>query len=134
MRNRHRRRGAAFPRGAWKSGIESFQIDGAPHASLVLIAALSLPARADDWFAQRSPVLDLYHHLHSHPETVYHKPETSERLPPELQAAGAEVTTGVGKFGVVGVLKNGPGPTVLVRSDLDASPSSRPRDCRSPAP
>ena len=40
----------------------------------------------------------------------------------ELKNAGAEVTTGVGKLGVVGIIKNGPGKTVLVRSDLDALP------------
>ncbi len=40
----------------------------------------------------------------------------------ELKQVGAEVTTGVGKLGVVGLLKNGPGPTVLIRTDLDALP------------
>ncbi len=91
-------------------------------AALILLL-LTPPARGDDWFTKQSPsLLDLYHHLHSHPELSYHEAETSKRIAEELRGAGAEVTTGVGKFGVVGVLKNGDGPVVLVRSDLDALP------------
>ena len=48
--------------------------------------------------------------------------ETSQRMAEELRKAGADVTTGVGKLGVVGVLKNGEGPVVLVRTDMDALP------------
>lgn len=64
----------------------------------------------------------LYRHLHSHPELSFHEAETSKRIADELRAIGVETTTGVGKFGVVGVLKNGPGPVLLLRSDLDALP------------
>ena len=64
-------------------------------------------------------------HLHSHPELSFQEVETARRIAEELRKAGAEVTTGVGKHGVVGVLKNGPGPTVLVRTDLDALPVDR---------
>ena len=45
-----------------------------------------------------------------------------QRIAEELTKAGAKVTTGVGKLGVVGVLENGPGPVVLVRTDMDALP------------
>ena len=80
-------------------------------------------ARGDEWFSKQSPaLLALYQQLHSHPELSFHEAETSKRIAEELRQAGAEVTAGVGKFGVVGVLKNGEGPVVLVRSDLDALP------------
>jgi len=64
----------------------------------------------------------LYKHLHAHPELSLQERETAARLAGELKALGLEVTTGVGGHGVVGVLKNGPGPTVMVRTDLDALP------------
>jgi hippurate hydrolase len=64
----------------------------------------------------------LYRHLHSHPELSFREEETARRIAAELRKTGADVTTGVGKLGVVGVLKNGSGPTVLVRTDLDALP------------
>jgi len=66
--------------------------------------------------------LGLYKHLHAHPELSNHEYETSERMAEELRKAGAEVTTKVGKLGVVGVLKNGTGPVVLIRTDMDALP------------
>jgi hippurate hydrolase len=64
----------------------------------------------------------LYKDLHSHPELSLMEVRTAARLAKELQALGFAVTTGVGGTGVVGILKNGPGPTVLVRTDLDALP------------
>lgn len=72
---------------------------------------------------QEYPKLEaLYQHLHSHPELSLKEEKTSARIAEELRSAGLEVTTGVGGFGVVGVLKNGSGPTVLVRADMDALP------------
>src|SRR5262245_51198674 len=64
----------------------------------------------------------LYKHLHSHPELSLQERETAARMAKELSALGFEVTSGVGGTGVVGLLKNGPGPIVLVRTDLDALP------------
>ena len=64
----------------------------------------------------------LYKHLHSHPELSLEEEQTAARLAKELKQAGFEVTEKVGGHGVVGVLKNGPGPTVLVRTDMDALP------------
>ena len=64
----------------------------------------------------------LYKHLHANPELSLHEKQTSARIAKELEAAGYAVTTGVGGYGVVAVMKNGPGPTVLVRTDLDALP------------
>ncbi len=61
-------------------------------------------------------------HLHAHPELSQHEVETAALVAEELQKAGYEVTTGVGGNGVVGLLKNGEGPTVMVRGDMDALP------------
>ena len=65
---------------------------------------------------------DLYTHLHAHPELSHLEEKTAARFASELRAAGYEVTEKVGGHGVVGVLKSGPGPTVLLRTDLDALP------------
>ena len=79
--------------------------------------------RPDPWIAELSPELvSLYMHLHTHPELSRQEVETSKRIADELTKAGAEVTPNVGKLGVVGVLKNGDGPVVLVRTDMDALP------------
>jgi hippurate hydrolase len=64
----------------------------------------------------------LYRDLHTHPELSLAEVRTAAHMADELRKAGFDVTTGVGGTGVVGVLKNGPGPTVLVRTDLDALP------------
>ena len=81
------------------------------------------PIAFDPWIAARLPELvSLYTHLHTHPELSRQEVETSKRIADELQKAGALVTTNVGKLGVVGLLKNGEGPVVLVRTDMDALP------------
>ena len=72
--------------------------------------------------AHLDELVGLYKHLHTHPELSFQEFETAKRVAEELRKAGAEVTSGVGKLGVVGVLRNGEGPTVLVRADLDALP------------
>ena len=64
----------------------------------------------------------IYKHLHAHPELSFMEVDTAALLAKELRALGFEVTEKVGNTGVVGVLKNGPGPTVLVRADMDALP------------
>ncbi len=63
-----------------------------------------------------------YVDLHEHPELSFHEVQTSQKLADQLRKLGFEVTTGVGQTGVVGVLKNGNGPTVLIRTDMDALP------------
>jgi hippurate hydrolase len=67
-------------------------------------------------------LLELYKHLHANPELSFHEEKTAARVADELKRAGYEVTTGIGGHGVVAVLNNGAGPTVLVRSDLDGLP------------
>jgi amidohydrolase len=64
----------------------------------------------------------LYKHFHTHPELSLQEVQTGARLAQELREIGFEVTTNVGGHGVVAVLKNGEGPTVLVRTDMDALP------------
>jgi len=65
---------------------------------------------------------DLYLHLHQNPELSYQEEETMQRIAAELRKVGFEVTENVGGFGLVGVMENGEGPTVLVRTDLDGLP------------
>jgi len=63
-----------------------------------------------------------YQNLHSHPELSSQEAQTSARLAREMKEIGFEVTTGVGGYGLVAVLRNGTGPTILVRTDMDALP------------
>ncbi|TNE65557.1 MAG: amidohydrolase [Alphaproteobacteria bacterium] len=64
----------------------------------------------------------LYKHLHSHPEISLQEKESSARMARELRDVGFDVTEHVGGYGLVGVMKNGDGPTVLIRADMDALP------------
>src|ERR1700719_4131698 len=64
----------------------------------------------------------VYKDLHSHPELSMQENRTAHIAADRLRAAGYEVTTGVGKTGVVGLLHNGEGPTVMLRADMDALP------------
>lgn len=64
----------------------------------------------------------LYKDVHAHPELSMQEKRTAGIAAERLRAAGFEVTTGVGNTGVVGMLKNGDGPTVMLRADMDALP------------
>jgi amidohydrolase len=64
----------------------------------------------------------LYRDLHQHPELSGHERQTAAKLADGLRQLGYDVTTGVGGAGVVGVLRSGPGPTVMLRTELDALP------------
>jgi hippurate hydrolase len=72
--------------------------------------------------AEYASLQAFYKHLHAHPELSFQEEQTAARLAKEIKALGFDVTTGVGGHGVVAVLKNGAGPTVLVRTDMDALP------------
>src|SRR5574341_144122 len=103
--------------------------------STLLVLAASVPA-----FAQQSldtlidrelpQLLNTYKTLHAAPELSHYETNTSAFLAEQLRALGYHVTENVGKYdrpewkghGVVAVMKNGAGPTVLVRSDMDALP------------
>ena len=96
-------------------------------ASVLLVLCVA-PLYADQDLAQAvakdydESLADLFVWLHSHPELSFREYETSARLAEELSAAGVEVTEGVGGTGIVGMLRNGDGPLVMVRADMDGLP------------
>jgi amidohydrolase len=103
-------------------------------ASIALCAALPLQAHAELDVPRLKaaietsvegdyPKLDaLYKDIHAHPELAFQEVKTAAKLAAEMRATGFEVTEGVGKTGVVAIYKNGDGPTVMVRTELDALP------------
>ncbi|MDH3814651.1 MAG: amidohydrolase, partial [Acidobacteriota bacterium] len=96
-------------------------------ASVLLVLCVA-PLSADQDLAQAvakdydESLADLFVWFHSHPELSFREYETSARLAEELRAAGVEVTEGVGGTGIVGMLRNGDGPLVMVRADMDGLP------------
>ena len=94
-----------------------------------LSAELTGPSGAEvekqvqSWVTEAYPSLEAqYKHFHRHPELSLHEEQTSTRLATEMEQLGFTVTRRVGGFGIVAVLTNGPGPTILVRTDMDALP------------
>ena len=77
---------------------------------------------------------DLYRDLHRHPELSFQETRTGGIVAEQLRAAGCDTTEGVGGTGVVGVLRNGSGPVVLLRADMDALPVPKTRVWPTPAP
>ncbi len=67
-------------------------------------------------------LVEFYKHRHENPEISLQEKETSAELAAELRKLGIEVTEGVGGYGIVGILKNGEGPLILYRTDMDALP------------
>jgi len=98
--------------------------------TLLLLAAAAMtvtaPAHAatlsDSIRADMPQLIALYRDLHAHPELSMQEVRTPAKLAPEMRKLGFEVTEHVGKTGVVAVMKNGPGPVVLIRADMDALP------------
>ena len=88
-----------------------------------LARATSAPQPALAGLDAAYPALDaLYRDLHQNPELSGHEEKTAAKLATAMRALGFEVTEHVGGFGIVAVLKNGTGPTIMVRTDLDALP------------
>jgi len=89
-------------------------------------SALELPAAVaaiERQLDEDYPHLEaLYRDLHAHPELAFQETRTAAKLAAEMSGLGYEVTTGVGTTGVVAVLYNGPGPTVMIRADMDGLP------------
>ena len=76
-----------------------------------------------DWALKNAESLgELYRHLHAHPELSFQEVRTASCLADQWRAVGAEVTTGIGGHGVVAILENGDGPTLMLRCDMDALP------------
>lgn len=74
-----------------------------------------ITANMDDWAA-------VYRDLHTHPELAFQEVRTAGIVAARLKALGYDVTEGVGGTGVVGILKNGDGPVVMIRADMDGLP------------
>ncbi len=103
-------------------------------ASVALSTSLPLQARAElDVVSLKSaiersvesdyPKLDaLYKDIHAHPEIAFQEEKTAAKLAAEMRALGFEVTEHVGKTGLVTIYKNSDGPTIMVRTELDALP------------
>src|SRR6266699_1348687 len=100
---------------------------------LTILPALSLfgqPTPQSLTDADLPSLLGIYKDIHSHPELSAHEERTAGLVAKELRSAGCQVTERLGKYeksdlkgyGVVGVMKNGDGPIVLVRTDMDALP------------
>lgn len=93
----------------------------------LLLTASAQPDKINDLIIKSAESLtdshfNIYTDLHANPELSLMEFETARKMAAELTKMGFEVTTGVGGNGVVGVFKNGPGKTVLLRTDMDALP------------
>src|SRR5690242_5784308 len=85
--------------------------------------AATLPAPFADQLNANYPAIEsLYQDLHRNPEIGFAEHQTAAKLAKLAKDLGFEVTTGVGGTGVVAILKNGPGPTVMLRTEMDALP------------
>jgi hippurate hydrolase len=95
-------------------------------AALAAVATAACPAAADPLAdqvkAEMPGLMALYRDLHANPELSMQETRSAGLLAAEARKLGFEVTTGVGKTGVVAVMKNGPGPVLLIRADMDALP------------
>src|SRR4030088_3798705 len=103
-------------------------------AAFALGSMLALPAHAEldvvslkqsieTSFESEYPKLDaLYKDIHAHPELAFQEEKTAAKLAAEMRAIGFEVTEKVGKTGLVAIYRNGDGPTIMVRTELDAAP------------
>ncbi|UYV14653.1 amidohydrolase [Porphyrobacter sp. ULC335] len=95
-------------------------------AGISAIALAATPAQADELrdavSADLPALVELYKDLHANPELSFQEVETSKKLAARARAMGFDVTEGVGKTGVVAVMKNGDGPVVMLRADMDGLP------------
>ncbi|MBX7481434.1 amidohydrolase [Qipengyuania qiaonensis] len=91
-----------------------------------LFIMFATPAHADelraDLEADMPGLMELYRDLHANPELSFEEHETAAKLAKRMRDLGFEVTEGIGKTGVVSVMENGEGPTVLLRADMDGLP------------
>ncbi|HSJ40568.1 MAG TPA: M20/M25/M40 family metallo-hydrolase, partial [Xanthobacteraceae bacterium] len=97
--------------------------------ALLLLAASAMiasPATAatlsDSIHADMPQLMTLYRELHAHPELSMQEVWTPAKLAPEMRKVGFKVTEHVGKTGLVAIMRNGPGPVLMLRADMDALP------------
>ncbi len=108
-----------------KNGLQHMRrVLGASVAIAIACAATSVRADElrDDLMADMPGLMELYRDLHAHPELSFEEVETAKKLATRMRALGFEVTEGVGRTGVVAVMQNGEGPTVMLRADMDGLP------------
>ncbi|MEY4180635.1 MAG: putative hydrolase YxeP [Planctomycetota bacterium] len=110
-----------------KQAIDKPAVPGAAGAARGTVAAGAAGAATDrdlrEWTrGQLESLVAVYRDFHANPELSLQEKTTAERLAKLWRESGLEVTTGVGGHGVVGLLRNGSGPTVMFRTDLDALP------------
>jgi len=85
----------------------------------VASAQTSSPKEVDNIYPEAH---EFYLDLHQHPELSSHETQTAAKLASKLRSAGYDVTEHVGGTGIVAILKNGAGPTIMLRTELDALP------------
>lgn len=89
----------------------------------LLLTSATKPPTIDSIIAEDMPyLLDFYKTRHENPEISLQEKETAATLSAELKKIGFEVTENFGGYGIVGIYKNGKGPTILYRTDMDALP------------
>ncbi|MFD2136410.1 amidohydrolase [Novosphingobium resinovorum] len=95
-------------------------------ASACVLASVSLPAMAEpvaDTVARDLPgLMETYRDLHANPELSFQEVRSAKIMADAARKVGFTVTEKVGRTGIVAVLKNGPGPTILIRADMDGLP------------
>ena len=118
-----------LPSSKWPSGRSVL----ARHLHMFLIAAIAISpiVHAQNQAQTLSQAIDadyeqelgaLFDHFHRNPELSFLETETAKLLAEELRKSGVEVAEGIGRTGIVGMMRNGSGPTVLVRADMDGLP------------
>ncbi|HET7315899.1 MAG TPA: amidohydrolase [Sphingomicrobium sp.] len=90
--------------------------------AMMLSSASPAATIAEGVAADMPQLMTLYRDLHAHPELSMQEVRTPAKLASEMRKLGFDVTEHVGKTGVVAVMKNGPGPVLLIRADMDALP------------
>ena len=104
------------------SAITALMLTASPAAAQLADPAATRTA-IDAGLAKQMPdLLALYRDIHQHPEVAFQENRTAALLAARMKKLGFEVTEHVGKTGVVAVYKNGDGPTVMIRTELDALP------------
>jgi amidohydrolase len=95
-------------------------------AAALTLTMITAPAAADplsDQVSRDMPsLMAIYRDLHANPELSMQETRSAAKMAEEARKLGFQVTTGVGKTGVVAVMKNGPGPVLLLRADMDGLP------------
>jgi len=99
--------------------LSSWAVDASSATALPEDTVTRVRSQIDTLYPQ---VESLYIDLHQNPELSLHEEKTSAKLAERMRKLGYEVTKNVGGFGIVAIMKNGAGPTLMIRTDMDALP------------